>query len=414
MFIIFILLVLLLSSCKNTQISTKNYSCVNCHPNQNFKHSQLKCVDCHSGKENAKNKEEVHKGLKVDLSFSEIESICGKCHQSVIKEFKNSFHYTYQNELKTILQGFKMRHFISKIEELSKLSIDLNSKEGLVLDFLRRRCLTCHIFSKGEGYSETNRSLYCLSCHKPHILQRPSDKECLSCHYSTRIGWDYYGYYPHNWFRDYRTPLIKGEVPQRPYGIEAYPLNEDIHKKKNFKCVDCHGKKEIMEGKRKISCKDCHNTFKNTFFHKNNVLNKVDCAVCHAYFIAEDSLKICYLEFQPNFEVWIDLAVQESKEIEEKIEAYLQGKPVNYTLRDKFTNEERKGLWLCTLHERNFSYLKLGKNKDGRNCLKRFEKIVLRFQELEVTGTFETCKIPHSIGKANLIRAIKVLKKVLL
>ncbi|MFN3406322.1 MAG: hypothetical protein ACK40E_01135 [Caldimicrobium sp.] len=380
---------------------------------QNFIHSQLKCVDCHSGKETAKNKIEAHTGLKVDLDLSDIESICGKCHQSAIKEFKNSLHYTYQKELMTILKGFKVNFFLSKMEELPKVSIDLNSKEGLVLDFLRRRCLTCHVFSKGEGYSETKRSLYCLSCHKPHRLQRPSDKECLSCHYSTRIGWDYYGYYPHNWFRDYRTPLINGGLPERPYGIEAYPLNEDIHKRKNFKCVDCHGKKEIMEGKSKVSCRECHHTFKNSLFHQNKVLNKVDCVVCHANFIAEDPLKICYLEFQPNLEAWVDLAVQESKEIEEKIEAYLQGKPVSYTLRDKFTNEERQGLWLCTLYERNFSYLRLDENKEGKICLKRSEKIVLRFQEIEITGTFESCKIPHSIGKADLITTMKMLKKVL-
>ncbi|MFN3504957.1 MAG: hypothetical protein ACK4Y7_01930 [Caldimicrobium sp.] len=411
MLLIYIFLVLFLCSCISNQISPKEYTCIDCHATQNFKHSQLSCVHCHSGKDKAKSKEDAHIGLKANLSFSEIEGICSKCHQSSISEFKKTLHYTYQKELTRILRGFKVKFSINNMEDFEKLSFEPNSKEGIVVDFLKRRCLTCHIFSKGEEYAEIKRALYCFSCHRPHKLQRPSDKECLSCHYSTRIGWDYYGYYPHNWFRDYRSPLTEGKHPERPYGIEAYLLKEDIHKEKNFNCVDCHSKEEVMEGKKVLSCRTCHNTFKNKLFHQRKILNKVDCAVCHANFLAEDPLKICYLEFQPNLEAWVDLAVQESKEIEEKIEAFLLRKPLSYIMRDKFSGEEKKGLWLCTLSERNFVHLRLGKNIEGKLCLERSEKIILSFQDFELTGTFKTCKVPHSIGKGDIIRAMKVLKE---
>lgn len=409
MFLILLFMGLLLSSCF-LNFPSQRFTCVECHSQIKFSHAGLTCSDCHLGKEKAKNKKEAHLSLRKNLNVREIEQICQRCHSNEIKEFKKSIHYTYERELKTIFKGFKMDLSIKKLEDLPKLSEDISTKEGLLIDFLKRRCLNCHLFSDGEDYKETKRRLGCLSCHNPHTLRRSEDKDCLTCHYSSRIGWDYYGFFPHNWFTDYRSPFIEGKLPDRPYGIESYLLEEDIHKKKNMKCIDCHKKREIMEGKEKIRCQSCHITFKSSIFHTSKILNQVHCTLCHANFMVQDSLKICYLEENPDLEAWIDLAVQESSEIEEKIQSFLKGDKVKYTMKDKFTGREKKGLWLCTLGERTFENLTFGKDEKNNFCLVRKERVILKYKEFEIEGAFETCKIPHSSNQGNLIRAIKILK----
>lgn len=408
MFLIIFFIGLFLISCSSKKTS-QLFTCVDCHLQEKFYHANLTCNDCHLGKKIAKNKGEAHTSLRKHLNLKEIEEVCQRCHQKEMKKFKNSLHYTYQREIKSIFNGFRIKLSKEKMEDLVEISEDITTKEGLLIDFLKRRCLSCHIFSKGEEYMGTKRSPGCFSCHKPHLLKKPSDKECLSCHYSTRIGWDYYGFFPHNWFTDYRSPFVDGKLPERPYGIEAYPLEEDIHKKKNMKCIDCHKKREIMEGKEKITCHTCHKTLKPSLFHTAKVLNQVHCAVCHANFMAQDPIKICYLEENPDLEAWIDLSIQESSEIEEKIQAFLKGEKVKYTMKDKFTGLEKPGLWLCTMKERNFEKLTFGKDAKNKLCLLRKEKLLLKFENLEIEGIFESCKTPHSISKGNLIRAIKVL-----
>lgn len=411
MFLFLIILSFFLYSCASPK-SSKNYTCVDCHQKEKSDHIEVSCIECHSGVEKAASKEEAHKNLKRQLMPSEIEGFCAKCHPKEVKSFKNSLHKTYAKELQSILKGFNLSISIKEMKDLAQISHNLSTKEGIVLDFLRRRCLSCHIFSRGENYRETKRSLYCLSCHKPHSFKKPSDKECLSCHYSTKIGWDYYGYFPHNWFSDYRSPFIGENLPERPYGIEAYLLEEDIHKKKNLKCTSCHKKEEIMEGKSKAHCLSCHNPLKKSIFHDEYVIKKSDCTACHSRFLAKDTLKICYLEENPDWDNWIELAVQESSEIEEKIQAYLSGKKVSPYMGDYFTGEKKLGIWFCTLEDRNFENITLTKNKDGKFCLLRNEKIILIYNDFKIEGTFEICKKAHSIGKGDLIRSLKIWREL--
>ncbi|MFN3330685.1 MAG: hypothetical protein ACK419_07155, partial [Pyrinomonadaceae bacterium] len=153
------------------------FSCLDCHFQFKFEHANLSCIDCHLGKERAKNKETAHTNLRPKLTFSEIENLCKKCHSEEINKFKNTLHYTYEKELKNIFKGFQLNLTFKKMEELAQVSYDISTKEGVLLDFLRRRCLTCHIFSEGENYKATKRALYCFSCHKPHLLKKPTDKE---------------------------------------------------------------------------------------------------------------------------------------------------------------------------------------------------------------------------------------------
>ncbi len=405
---------LVLISCKPSSRGPQAFTCEACHKVSplNLSHSQLTCKDCHSGSSPAPSKERAHQGLKRTPSHEEVEAICRGCHPGEVLAFKGTAHSTYAGELKDIFKGFNLKIKVDDIKGLLPLEGSTHTEEGLLIDFLKRRCLSCHILSEGERYPSTYRAKGCFSCHRPHQLGKPGDEECLSCHYGTKIGWDYYGYSPHPWFVDYRSPFIKGKQPERPYGIEAYNLKEDIHKEKGLACKDCHTKQEIMYGKEKIECLGCHKGFKEKRFHQKKILQKVRCEVCHASFLSMDKVKRCYLEDKPDLKEWIDLSVQESAEIEEIMRAFGEGKSFEIKMRDKFTGKEKEGLWLCTLEGRRFDELILGKDRGGRFCLLRKERLTLVYGEREISATFENCKTPHSIGKADLNRSLKILKEL--
>lgn len=411
--LIFIFL-LVLMGCKPSYRGAQEFTCEACHKEiaLNHFHSKISCKDCHSGNSPAPSKEAAHQNLKRALSHEEVETICKRCHPGEVLAFQSTAHSTYARELRGIFTGFNLKIKVEDIKGLLPLEGSLNTEEGLLIDFLKRRCLSCHILSEGERYPATHRAKGCLSCHRPHQLVKPGDKECLSCHYGTRIGWDYYGYSPHPWFVDYRSPFIQGKPPERPYGIEAYNLKEDIHKEKGLACKDCHSKQEIMYGKEKRECLSCHRSFKEKRFHQKRILQKVRCEVCHASFLNMDEVKRCYLEENPDLNEWIDLSVQESSEIEEMMRAFGEGKNPEIKMRDKFTGKEKEGIWLCTLEGRRFDKLILGKDRGGKVCLLRKESLTLIYREREISAIFEDCKTPHSIGKADLNRSLKILKEL--
>lgn len=413
MFLIIILCTFVIVSCSKLDATDKQYKCVDCHKvrQEVTKHSDISCILCHGGMEPAQSKREAHLNLRSGPDHSTIEKVCGNCHGNEAEKFKNSLHFTYKRELETILQGFKLRDRIT-MKDLAQMEPSPTSVRGLIFDFLKRRCLSCHVFTAGENYPQTKRGLYCLSCHPAHSYSKPTDESCLSCHYSIRIGWDYYGFFPHNWYIDYRSPFVEGKLPERPFGIEAYHLEEDVHKKRGFNCSKCHTKGEIMYGERGKTCTNCHQNFRNELFHRGDLLKRVRCEVCHARYLSQDELKACHLVFEIDIEKWEGLLVQESSEIEEKLTAYLLGKSIRPQMRDKFNGKEFPGLWLCTLANRTFSEFSLGKDKDGRICLKRIEKIELYSENVSVRGIFEKCKVPHTIGGGDLNRSLYLLQRV--
>ncbi|MCS7149226.1 MAG: cytochrome c3 family protein [Caldimicrobium sp.] len=411
--LIVLVLTLFLTSCKGVISVSKEYSCRDCHRDVALgeKHSALSCRDCHSGIEPSRNKREAHLNLKVNFTVRETEELCKRCHQEEATLYRRGHHYRYEGELKAIQKAFGINLSVRGFQELVDLEGDHNSQEGILVDFLKRRCLTCHIWSKGEDYPKTRRERGCFSCHPSHQLAKSSDEVCLACHYSTRVGWDYYGYFPHNWASDYRSPFVNGQFPDRPYGIEAYHLTPDVHKIKGLKCSDCHTKEQIMYGAKGKVCKDCHANIDNSRFHSSNILQKIRCEACHAKFISKDDLKICSLEFQVEAEKWENLIVQESKEIEEILTQALLGVKVNPIMKDKFTEKPKEGLWLCSLSDRNFWQINFGIDDKGRICLTREETIYIKKGNIELRGVFKNCKLPHTIGRGDLNRAFWLMRE---
>lgn len=409
-------------------------TCLHCHPIffKGVHENSFLCIDCHQGRLWSFSKEEAHQNLISSPSSDLIYQACKKCHAKEIERFFKGLHFTYKNMISKTFQSFNLNlnlslhdlKFLNTTLERKKLEIEnlekndpIEIKKIFIVDFFRRRCLSCHIEYEGENYEKTRRAKGCLACHFHKILEKPyekffeikkpEDEKCLTCHYSSYIGWDYYGYFPHNWYIDYRSPFIKGVEPERPYGIEFYLLVPSVHKEKNLKCRDCHKKEETMYGQKKVSCNDCHKKL-SLKFHNLSLLSKVRCEVCHVNFVTTEKLLECVLEFDPDFNEWIDIAVQESWEIENYFEKRTKGLKVQPKMKDKLNMEDKEGLWLCKNSGRFFEITEYGKDQKGKVCILRKRDVVLKFKEdVIVKGTFRKCVVPHSIGKGKVFGGIR-------
>jgi len=418
-----LLIALFLSSCQSLP-NSKVKSCQDCHgeilkTELKVKEHNLSCILCHGGKEQAITKDSAHKNLVKSPSPDRVFSVCGKCHWQEAKGIAKSLHYTHQKKVNFLLARFGLGLKASSLSDLFPLSENnsLDEKSKLVLDFLGKRCFTCHIFYEGEDYELTHRGKGCLACHRVHTYEKPRNKECLSCHYSIRVGMDYLGKAPHNWFVDYRSPFIEGKLPPRPYGIEYYDLKADVHASHGFSCTNCHGKEEIMYSMKRASCLDCHKKVleDRLIFHKKSLLQKVSCAVCHASFINQDEYKACELvRNDEDAEKFSEVYVQESSDIERYFLSLWERKKPLSAMRDGLIGRLKDGLWLCFLENRTFERVNLGKDKDGKLCIMRKEKVKITFDNETVFADLSVCKFPHTIReRANPFRSLEVIKNEL-
>ncbi len=366
---------------KIPEFKYKDFTCKDCHKEVTLdkNHESIDCTSCHT---------------KENYSFQVWEKTCGNCHKELVESFKKTSHFGYKE---IVFNVFK-----------SILKVKILPFE--VEDFLKRRCFLCHLDYEGEDYSNTRRGKGCGACHlqyekgkiKTHQIKVPTDQNCLACHYSTYIGWDYYGFVPQSWYIDYRSPFIKGKDPERPWGIEANLIKPSIHKEKGLTCIFCHSKEELMLNKRKPSCRECHRELKKSFYHFPETLQRIRCEVCHTNFLNQDGLWECRLELEPDMEFWIDLRVQESSEIEKIFQNYLAGKPYRFGMKDKVSGEEKAGIWLCALHNRTFEKINLGKDKLNRICILRKFRVKILGAQKVWDLKFEKCVVPHSNNRGSL------------
>lgn len=359
----------------------KDFTCKDCHKEivLDKNHESIDCISCHT---------------KENFSFHVWEKNCSRCHKKLIEDFKKSPHFNYKQKVFNIFKNnLKVRDLPSEVE-----------------DFLRRRCFLCHLEYEGEKYENTRRGKGCGACHlkyekgkiKSHEFKKPTDQNCLACHYSTYIGWDYYGLVPQNWYSDYRAPFVKGKDPERPWGIEAYLIKPSLHRERGLNCTFCHKKEELMLNKEKLSCKKCHKNLKNNFYHLSETLKKTRCEVCHTNFLNQDSLWECRLEYEPDMEFWVNLRVQESSEIEEIFKNYLEGKLYRLVMKDKLSGEEKAGIWLCALYNRTFEKINLGRDEQGRTCLLRKFRLKILSEAKVWEIKLDRCIVPHSTSKGSL------------
>lgn len=404
--------------------------CIKCHPVKLDKAHSFPCIRCHSGNDKASRKETAHQGLVSKPAHpSNWMAACGKCHGQEIASLKHSRHYTLSGVVNNVLMAFglpRVKDFI-EIPEPDRIK----TKSDLLYDLMRRRCLKCHLFYEGEDYPEARRGTGCAACHLPyaggklvdHRFGKPSPRNCLHCHYGNRVGWDYYGFFAHDLPYAFRTPLVGGHLPARPWGIEFHEMTPDVHAQKGMGCVDCHGKEELMEGRTKKDCLSCHEKILGRKpFHTREVLGRVRCSVCHAVWMARDEGLYLTLYEDPDWEEWSELFVQEDAEVEDLFLTYFQGKTPVPKMKDTISGQSRAGVWLLTLKRRSFEKIVLGFDSRGRLSLMRpILDIHLSYVKADgevpvddwhPKGPVELPVSPHTIGPGDTFRSFEILKKI--
>ncbi len=293
-----------------TSLAKDFNNCIKCHNVEAIGvNHDFKCVQCHVPKK-YRNSVYTHKFIvKNPSSFKYVNEFCGKCHTRDIYNLKHSLHGTLagaiaitrylwgaQNTLKPKYGLIPLKN-LKQLPTLKANPVG-NKPKDLVDNFLRRKCLRCHLLNNGTDNGVGALDLYrlkgCSACHMPidpygrylgedktmygksvfseyhRFLRVPPMHNCLSCHNTEFVGTDYIGLFPHDLPYSFNSPILKsGTFPPAPYGIEFHHLISDIHFRDGMVCVDCHRKSDVMgdgstynseneKGAVKVTCMDCH------------------------------------------------------------------------------------------------------------------------------------------------------------
>ncbi|NPA94384.1 MAG: hypothetical protein GXO58_03030 [Thermodesulfobacteria bacterium] len=446
-----------LTGCHQPEIAKTDSvkGCKGCHKISLDSNHNLKCTLCHKGHGSESLKDKAHKGLVASPSSpADAPRVCGECHLKEVKSITRSSHYTLKNEIATVWKAFFPEDVPPEVKDIHGVKRPRTKRE-LVMDMLARRCLRCHVYYEGDSYWGVRRGKGCAACHLPignrqmHHFGRPTIKNCLSCHYSNFVGWDYVGRFEKDYPEDFRAPLKKGKHIPRPYGIEWLPMTPDVHFRAGLFCTDCHRKAEFhVEAEAgepgRVSCGDCHREISRRPGHDSQQGCVADCQSCHALWTFWDQGRSVMRQDVLDPEDWEYLYVQGSSEVEEQIKRALElddSQEITYFMTDKFSGLRYPGLWFAGFERRRWAPVVLGKSSSGRISVLRplldlslsyaddmgetvFDNLrgkrFLDWQVIYPSWPFLPNTIgksvgflvpyrPHSIGKADMARSISVI-----
>lgn len=463
------LFILFLFSCRQPVLTSPlgKSGCKKCHSLNLDRFHKIKCTFCHKGDNKASKLSIAHKGLLYHpAAIKNLSLTCKRCHPREVKRLLVSKHTTLKDEIYFVWKAFFPKESPPSIQKLIYLDKTNNLKDphSLVADLLCRRCLRCHLYSNGDNYKAVKHGMGCAACHMLPIYDRTAqyhkflkiipDKVCLSCHYNNFVGWDFYGRFDKDFDEAYRCPLIKGNNPPRPYGIEWHEMSKDIHKKAGFSCITCHiigacgcsveakndkvffkGKvytlpKDLV-GQKTLTCLDCHLYAPNNWTlagpklnqkivgHRAQDIKRVSCACCHARWAFVDIGRYLSLQIYPDYQMWQYLKVQECSEVETLIDRHTKylDLPSQAYIKNQFTNKELSGVWLESFYKRRWSPIALGFNKKGKLVVVRpLLDIYLSYIDKDGEIIFSNLHpkrtwlpyCPHTISKADIFRTLSI------
>jgi hypothetical protein len=265
--------------------------CVDCHkqmttpmppPGKTQAHN-LACTACHLGQGQAREANAAHQGMTPNPSALEHASrACGPCHPGWPEKVKASpmaSNMGLINQTRYLwgAAGDAMPRFGVRSGPGLMALPSPNETGQPVDDFLRRRCLRCHLWGQGADMDGARRSSGCAACHRPYkngqppqghgLTKRVPVSQCLTCHAGCGAGAEYTGRIP----RDAREPArFMATNPEQPRLWQARawrPMQPDLHYAAGLTCIDCHPRPEIMgDGKQRpaallhvgLRCSTCH------------------------------------------------------------------------------------------------------------------------------------------------------------
>lgn len=393
--------------------------------------------------------------------------VCARCHPNEVQAALKSDHFTLKDEIGRTWKAFFPASPPLSIQTLKDYdTTHINSQEDAVADALKRRCLKCHPYYKGDEYDGTKRGTGCAACHLYNtnsikLFHRfdltVKDDRCLSCHYSNFTGSDYYGRFEKDYEEDFRAPLVHGKLPPRPYGVEWRDMQPDVHKKAGMICKDCHDKQlcDIQSQTSSMQAKPCtschiatskadadkhHPPIMDTsrIGHRQEDMDKVACQVCHAVWSFQDKGRSLLCQEEPSWSDWMYLGTQGSSEVEKQVFSHAikfgyitteeladttkqllyQQSPCDEQAKmtDKLSGKEHTGLWFEGFEERGWANPLICLDKTGRLQIARpLLDLTITYQNkhgetitIGNKGVRWISYIPHTIGKADMFITTQV------
>ena len=294
--------------------------CLSCHEGIeeiSSAHAKMSCTDCHEGNDNSGDIKGAHKGMTSNPSdLSVAQKNCGECHKDHVNHVSGSLMATAAGEINSTRftwgaqKSPEAKYGTTSVNGLKTIP-DYGESGELVDDFLRKKCLRCHINAPAPKRQGDYRATGCAACHmiysndgrtktgdkaiKEADADRPAKKDlsgigpnakrgyplvhkftaavptvqCVRCHSGNREGTNYTGMAEHDYEKMYRSPRVKGGIPPTLFGIEQHFIKQDIHGERGMACIDCHNQSEVEgDGKSydrgsqavKVRCQDCHGT----------------------------------------------------------------------------------------------------------------------------------------------------------
>ena len=271
--------------------TSSDQGCRSCHPAMPTpmpppgKGKPLSCPACHQGLGLARDKERGHTALIANPStLDQAPRACGPCHNPwpqrvAASPMASAAGIIAQTRYLWGAQADPQPRFgVRDGPGLLALPQPGQSREA-VDDFLRRRCLRCHLWSAGGDLAGARRSAGCAACHRPrdeagkprssgHGLTRQVPvSQCLTCHAGCGAGAEYTGRIPRDARRGARFLAANPWQTQLWQGRDWRPMQPDLHFKAGLACQDCHPRPEIMgDGRQRpaallavgVRCTTCH------------------------------------------------------------------------------------------------------------------------------------------------------------
>ena len=446
-------------------IDGNGQKCSGCHQQMELgtSHSLLTCTQCHLGDSHTSDKKQAHQGIILQpAAAGSMEKSCGKCHPDQVKYCSSSLHFTVKNAINAVRAHFAISPALERLDQIPEPELIPRSKEDLVNDMLRRRCLRCHVHTPGDNYPLVRRGTGCAACHlqftdgrlTSHAFIRPTTRQCLSCHYGNHVGSDFVGKYEHDFNWEYRTPYTSKSGYFRPYGVELHELAPDIHSQKGLTCLDCHSGKQLAGIESQVQCTTCHAPgssrlpvnvrkkgkqliLKDVTSSREHLIpqledpahkkygNQVACQVCHAQWAFNDRPTHLLLSYLDDVDPWERLTVQSSSAVEHFLEHNLNSDEDELlpSMPDALTGKNKPGIWYKGFGQRRWEQLIIMQDSDG--IIKVFRPILdlrlsaidedenVLFNNLRGKGTGLLPYTPHTTGAAGLFykqRFIHLLK----
>ena len=298
--------------------------CLYCHRGieRISKNHKFRCTQCHEGNRRRRTLPAAHKNLIANPSnLNHAPKYCGKCHADQIEQVEQSPMATGRSVINITryawgAQGVGENHYSLRPKEENGEFFLPNPSEGEPVDeFLRTKCMRCHLQSEAPHRPGDYRAGGCAACHiiysndgrtltQDRAIQSKVRKnrvkregrfkrkfaakslenpraypvmhkfttavpsvQCEHCHNTNGIGNEFEGLFSPAARPNSAFQKLGADKPVL-YGTEHEFLLPDIHRERGMHCIDCHVATDLkgapsgpeMHAGVEIRCENCHGT----------------------------------------------------------------------------------------------------------------------------------------------------------